>query len=271
MWSIARLLLWVPATTAALELCMDRIAPLEPHLTHCCDAAVSNADGHFCCESGTTDMWGDVYSLCFDEGDQLFWRTFNRSTTFYHAEWHLAAQTSKPGSYYTRSAKYFAEPDHPRLNYAKTEITVSPSTVGPIGEDASVRGIHADASQPLSVPVGAEEFELCMDVVAPIEPDSKPCCHALSTNEDGHWCCESGSLRMCLDESTQTFWRTFNRSTTFYYHEWYVAAPTSNQASYYTHASNYFAEPDHPRLNYARTAITVTPVGTHSQHEAALV
>lgn len=242
---------------------MDLVAPLEPHSTPCCKAVAPDADGHYCCKSGSI-------SMCFDEGDQLFWRTFNRSTTLYYAEWHLVAH-SKAGLFYTRSAGYFAEPDYPRLNYAKTEITVSQPAASLISENASVRSIHTEASQPLSPLVGAAEFELCMDVAAPLEAESKPCCHAVRTNEDGHWCCESGSLRMCLDERTQTFWRTFNRSTTLYYHEWYVAPPTSDRASYYARSSTYFAEPSHPRLNYAKTEITVSPAATRSQHRVLLV
>ena len=157
---------------------MDLVAPLEPHSTPCCEAVAPDANGHYCCESGSI-------SMCFDKDDQLFWRTFNQSTTLYYAEWHLAAH-SKPGSFYTRSAGYSAEPEYPRLNYAKTEITVSPLAAAPISEDASVRGIRAESLQPLSLVVGAVEFELCMDVVAPLEAESKPCCHALRTNEDGH-------------------------------------------------------------------------------------
>lgn len=191
--------------------------------------------------------------MCFDEGGQLFWRTFNRSTTLNYAEWHLAA-LSKAGSFYMRSAGYFAEPDHPRLNYAKTEIIVSPP-------GASIRGILAEASQPPPL-VGTSDLELCMDVVEPLQPESEPYCHAERTNENGHWCCESGSLKMCLDESTQTFWRTFNRSTTLYFHEWYMDPPTSKRASYYAQSSSHFEEPGHPRINYEKTEIIVSPAAT---------
>jgi len=198
--------------------------------------------------------------MCFDESEQLFWRIYNSSTTMYYRDYHVGADINKPGAYYAQSASYFAEPGHPRLNYGKTEVFICADCGTPTSEDASVR---AKASQPLSVVAEAAKQELCMNVKAPLEPDSHPCCIAEGKNEDGHWCCESGSLSMCLDDTTQMFWRTFNSSTTFYYHEWYLAAPTSNRESYYIRGSNYFAEPDHPRLNFASTEIIVSPVSTH--------
>jgi len=116
-------LLVVPAETASFALCMEERAPLEGTSKHSCNARSKNADGYWCCKSGSLEM-------CFDENVQIFWRTWNSSKDTYYNEWYLGMNSSSPPSYDTHTVSYFTEVGHGQLNYARTNITVSPSTAG---------------------------------------------------------------------------------------------------------------------------------------------
>merc|ERR1712146_747965 len=113
--------------------------------------------------------------------------------------------------------------------------------------------------KPLTTPVVTAKFQLCMDVTSPDEPNSKTCCDAVASNADGQWCCQTGSLAMCFNEGTQSFTRTMNYSPSYSsIGEWFLGAPSANNAAYYAHTVSYTME-NHDRYNYGKIEITATP------------